>query len=488
MTLAILCWPVLGCPGPTPHGSDAGTVTISGSMNVQYVTDTVTPVPGDFTGADVNAIEIGSDGTASVHAAVFNGSSFSIPNISSLAFLQLGGSLTKPNFYLASKSTTWDLSFPALGRANPAAVAVGTTLSATVTNMRPWQSTDDIEVTCAGAGLAWSSLQNVGTVPAAGATSFSGSLDYQAFTQAFGGTLIDTTKGDRLIATHLVQPSLSAGMTYAGAVVEAAVVSSSLTMTSGAANSVSAAFSTNLPGGTFNATVRTTDFAGLVSQVSPRAAQGDVHVWFGRMQYTSDFGEPWSAPDLVVAGFSSGAATNAPVSMSYVDPFPSSWPQVISLAADYSVSYALVGAAATTDTATMRYQDLASAAQTRGLGPVVGPVQSPTINGASLFADHGGVSTTPTLAWSAPTVGTANAYRVRVNQLSSSGGNTTSSDVAEMFTADTSITLPPNVLQSGQSYYFVVYAMFNNPVKVSVPFGQVFPEGQAPVFSGIMTP
>jgi len=74
---------------------------------------------------------------------------------------------------------------------------------------------------------------------------------------------------------------------------------------------------------------------------------------------------------------------------------------------------------------------------------MLGPVVSPTIDGSdyhtALLA-----STTPTLAWKPPSVGTAQYYAVYFGAKSTTAeGNPTIVNPMWFYTADTSITIPP---------------------------------------------
>jgi hypothetical protein len=94
--------------------------------------------------------------------------------------------------------------------------------------------------------------------------------------------------------------------------------------------------------------------------------------------------------------------------------------------------------------------------------PVVGPVNSPIINGTSFFQSQTITSTTPTLTWSAPSVGpsSVSAYEVVVYEATLIPGNFWEPMGVTAFfgTLGTQVTIPPGVLSAGSNYLIFLYA------------------------------
>jgi hypothetical protein len=98
--------------------------------------------------------------------------------------------------------------------------------------------------------------------------------------------------------------------------------------------------------------------------------------------------------------------------------------------------------------------------------PAVSPVLDPRVNGKSAFGPLSGISTTPTLSWHAPAIGTPAGYAVRVFGVSRGW----SEFVATLVTAETSITLPPCILSPGNKYAFQITAIVADVAIVNYPW------------------
>jgi hypothetical protein len=103
----------------------------------------------------------------------------------------------------------------------------------------------------------------------------------------------------------------------------------------------------------------------------------------------------------------------------------------------------------------------ASKASAGPIVPLVGPVQDPRVNGASAFGGLTGVTTTPTLSWKAPALGAPAGYRVRIVPYQIQNGSPVelSSYWSSLVTTDTSVTLPPCVLNGGEAYAAIITAI-----------------------------
>ena len=85
-------------------------------------------------------------------------------------------------------------------------------------------------------------------------------------------------------------------------------------------------------------------------------------------------------------------------------------------------------------------------------------MQSPKLNGQDAFTDATGVGATPTLSWSKPTVGSAAFYTVTITHLHLVNSRPRRDVMATLHTAGTSVRIPSDVLQSGESYVFTLTA------------------------------
>jgi hypothetical protein len=101
----------------------------------------------------------------------------------------------------------------------------------------------------------------------------------------------------------------------------------------------------------------------------------------------------------------------------------------------------------------------------------------PRAGGQDLFAPTGGVGLTPTISWGAPTIGTADVYSIQIVRLDP-GAPVPYTYVAVLDTADTSIELPPGVLETGRTYLAVIRA-FSRGVSVAAPLRMQLPLAMA---------
>jgi hypothetical protein len=160
----------------------------------------------------------------------------------------------------------------------------------------------------------------------------------------------------------------------------------------------------------------------------------------------------------------------------------------------YYMDYTAPGATIPTQQSipALRYYTLALPDATHPIQPVVSPVKNPTINGASLFTDQAGVGLTPTIAWTAPDLGTPTVSALFVYQLGVSGVTTTSTLVAKirMEGTLTSTTLPDGLLTPGNYYWFLIRVVADpsHDPKAAPFLPNRFPYGHANVATNMITP
>jgi len=97
--------------------------------------------------------------------------------------------------------------------------------------------------------------------------------------------------------------------------------------------------------------------------------------------------------------------------------------------------------------------------QAAAITPPLTPVQNATVNGNPFFAGGGLVGETPTVAWTAPAVGTPLFYKIEVLKLTLlANGRTGGVSVAQVSTPETSFTFPPGILSASDTYVFSITA------------------------------
>jgi hypothetical protein len=98
------------------------------------------------------------------------------------------------------------------------------------------------------------------------------------------------------------------------------------------------------------------------------------------------------------------------------------------------------------------------------------------------FVARTGIGTTPTVAWDAPTVGTPGQYVVVIRRVFDNGGFAASQYVATIRTAAMSVVVPPGLLETGESYTFLIAASVETGVDLTAHPGQLgLPSGYASI-------
>jgi len=170
--------------------------------------------------------------------------------------------------------------------------------------------------------------------------------------------------------------------------------------------------------------------------------------------------------------------------LQYDDSFPSTWTRAENFCEEAIVPVPVPGSAATANFALVSGATVTPSGT--ALAPVVGPVQSPTINGASLFSAATLTATTPALSWSAPTIGSPYGYRVTVYVLANPSGVPVYETAGIFYTSQPSVTLPP--LSAGNTYVFSITALTDGTANVqTAPFRSSLPTGYASVVSAPIT-
>jgi hypothetical protein len=137
--------------------------------------------------------------------------------------------------------------------------------------------------------------------------------------------------------------------------------------------------------------------------------------------------------------------------------------------------------------------DILSSSDAAGpIVPVVGPPTAPRIEGRDAFAAQGGVGLQPTISWSAPALGSATSYQLRIERVNGYACVLGEEEVrvvqAEVFSR-TSFKIPPGFLKAGGLYSAVITAR-SAPWDTGdhPPFRTGVPLHTAPCVLGIFTP
>ncbi|MCA3012785.1 MAG: hypothetical protein INH41_10355 [Myxococcaceae bacterium] len=297
-----------------------------------------------------------------------------------------------------------------------------------------------------------SNLENVAT-PAtpAGSTSLESDLDWARVTEALDYGLPDGTRGDRGWALQLGRTDFDGGSLSA---LRRVAPFPPLTLANG--GSVDAIADLTAP-----ATQPLTLSADTSAFQALRAS-------FGRDVGTASFSaevttSPAPAPHRVagqgaftLASFFVSETSALPPLPLPTSAFPTTWGRTVTL------SYGRAQQRALTDGGTPAgffggvtvADDVA--AFTGPVTPRLGPVRGAQLGGRSFLDDLSGVTTTPTISWMAPALGTVSTYRLSVNRLAAGG---TVAELWRLYTNNPAVTLPPGILVAGEAYVLELEAL-----------------------------
>jgi len=157
---------------------------------------------------------------------------------------------------------------------------------------------------------------------------------------------------------------------------------------------------------------------------------------------------------------------------SYGDPFPPAWGRLGSVYFYYQVPITVPGASTPGElTARIHFNDVA-AKFTGPIHPTLTPPREPKIDGRSAFTEVLGTGATPLVSWSPPQIGTPEIYKVFVYRARVSDGRVLFDYLSVLYSAETSVRLPPDLLQFGESYVLVLEALIEDGVRVNKPFNR----------------
>ena len=258
---------------------------------------------------------------------------------------------------------------------------------------------------------------------------------FTAYLEVLGSALIKSSLGDRLDVYHLRSATVgSVGLDYIVDALELSVeeTDGQLAVASGAFIPVPTVTTTyNWSGSTFalyspaGATLVDAPSTDL-EVTSPAGVQHELAFW----------ADPADTQTLML-----------PLG----NPAPTTWPLSQSSVYPWIRHYATAG-----HTGDIEIWNITFAPLTAGpIEPVTSPVQNPTIQGGDLATDKTGVTTSPTIAWTAPIVGTVTEYQIEIDAWQ---GDQPTSTVT-FYTTDTQLQIPPGFLDAATTYSFVVTAL-----------------------------
>ena len=472
----------IACGG---NGGGGGTVTLSGTGVITWVTDTGNQTTNvDYSTSAFAALDP-NNGFAAIGGIGNANGTFSIPNVpaNGTLYVKLGR-----NYFVVDGRPTFDFGYELMGRPDYASATTSpTNLTFSISNMASWQSGDGIGFFSIGAGAAWNWIDQSGATnpPGVGATTLNMTGD---MTRAADPYLPSASKGDVSWLLQYTVGTSSGGMQYSQ--LTHYVRDTTINMTDGNPTTMSGSFTAVNPNKTtpsFN--YQRSAWAAFSGMVNPSATINNNY--FGVLVNYAPSGN--AAIDLepqLAVKYADALTTDLSVgTMSYANPFPSTWAELLEVDTRYHVSYMAPGATTALDLyPSVGQQVLLSGAPTT-VSPMLSPAQSIKIAGQSASTQLSGVGLTPTISWSAPAVGTPQAYSVYVYDLTNSNGTTQWSTAAVFYTKATSVTVPPNVLTSGNTYYIAISALSSGTVDLTYsPYRSRLPYAWANALTATFTP
>ncbi len=394
--------------------------------------------------------------------------------------------------YFVKVGTTWletserriSLSFESLGRVDGALAGASTTLTVNATGMTAWDSQSHfMSLYSSNAGIAMEGFSfYTASMPFGGETSFNFAIPWDLYSSQLATPMLDSTKGDSAIVTQM-----SSDQTGEYRIL-AAATASSVAMVSGQANTATAALtvppSSNTPLdvnlASFSAaatdftmgtdTALNVEFNTGPKPVHERGADGLAFVW-------GWYPQP-------------GATSTLPNPVSYPNPFPSSWGTSVAVQYGNTVSRLAPGAFEPRRYFSGVAMTLPIQALSSPVTSTLSPPKDVQLNGMPFSTAQMGVTRSPTITWTAPSVGMPNRYLLRVEQLQVSQSRTTGRVAAVFYLlpSDSTFTIPPNILLTGQSYVLVLssFKSLGNVTRDLYDFR--FPIASGAVVSGVVRP
>jgi hypothetical protein len=346
------------------------------------------------------------------------------------------------------------------------------------------------------AALRFSASTNPGSTTVFGGLGISSNFDFSVIKNAFVRQYEPTAFGS--MNGYVLGPELTL---------------SNLSLTTGGLNTISGALNPTVPA-SINLSVKGSAWAPLFDHIAPTAPTAvGGGFYLSVLPYISADGPNVSLSnpiDLIWTKansgisifnslFSSPCTTNPPFftnppfttdveagTVQYSDPFPTTWRRTFRVCQSASVNVPVPGG--TTQNITLANSQTTSL-PTATVQPLISPVQNPKINGADLFTAGTINGTAVTLSWDPPAIGTPFGYNVAIMSTTTFPDGTVGYfSSTTLGTAKTSMTIPPDLLRSGQTYLFVISSRVDGRANMETsPHRSSLPTASAEVISAPIT-
>lgn len=395
----------------------------------------------------------------------------------------------RANVFVWTEGGFVDWSSDIFGRADGVFATLPTKLEIDGGNLNPWQASDTLHWVLPMQGESYalplatpSAITNPPRATDTALAAFGMNLGDPDFLSG----LLDASKGDQAYLNQLVtQPST--GVRTLGR----SMVLPALTTADGSTTAVNSGFLDVSANATLNLKWKRSAYAAQAAAVNPAATISSTGLGVSAFALPPSLGTPFDAYTLLEFN-TLGSGDLDFGRLRYGSPFPADWNRVVDGFVTFTVRYLAPGASvaeplerglSSTDLLDPATRDNTSLT----LSPRMTPVRSPQVNGRSLFANQLAVGTSPVLTWSAPATGVPSYYFVRLLELRANGSRSEFVQAARFYTGDTTMTLPPGVLQPGKTYVVTIAALASS-ASLMQPFRNGLPFAFATMMSGIISP
>ena len=238
---------------------------------------------------------------------------------------------------------------------------------------------------------------------------------------------------------------------------------------------------------------RRSDFWDLAPAVYPQLLSRSWDaVYVEAMPFISTGGYYTAAPDLLyVYGTSKNDRTNLVIGGTPWNPYPASWdPVVFAQQCFYSPSVEVAPDAGSflNLSGCVFGVELALKPAGHRISPRLSPPTNFAVDGQSPYQPRTLSSLTPRVSWSPPTTGAASSYTLIIRRVYPRKPGASVYTLAVFSTTGTSLVVPPDVLEAGEPYIFLLSA-HSDPVSSNAapfPYRSGFPESDAQTTSNVL--
>lgn len=482
----------IGCSAPGRSASfgravisTLGATDVSGTQIDNYLADDGKLVPGpvDLSATAITATFRNPDGSfATVSGSGDAGGNFIIPGVPAGNYaLRLGN-----NPYILTDARVLDLGSLRMGRRpGPQLATRATRVFLDLTNLNPWTEDDFFDALASNVG-AYGIDMTLFANPGDGETISPPGMGFDYQSDMRPPALVEAERGDRLVIDQFTKLRSTRGYEYFTPV--RGFIAPPFTQSDGEPTTIGGAMEAVKP-----ATVRLRWLRSIPNSFRSQVRIGAVTNFSVLLiaKARSEFSLT-PAPTLLTSVLERGpgAGTDLDESFAYGVPAEPDWPlRFAQLQFSYFVSYQLPDTqpflTSSFNVATVPLATIEAGA----FGALVGPVTNLTVNGECATSDLGDITLPATVSWDQPALGETNWYNVTVYRVIDAGGRTTLTTQGAISTADSTVTLPPEMLAPGGGTYAIgitggQYTRRDSEHPLATT---TFPWGRADAFTGILT-